>query len=243
MIFSKSINKMMLGAVLLLLTSSFYLNAQSTLGVTGLLNSPSAEMSPDGTVKIGGNFLPQGFLPDTWDYNTFNFFINITPVPFAEIAITNTAFDLWDNGKFSNVDRAICVRLRPLKEGKYWPAVVVGSNDVLTTYSGVEAGSGNKFFGTTYLALSKHFNLGGSILGIHTAYNLPVSTSSQQKFPISGGVSFTPKFYKDLNIIAEYDTKDFNIGANIIVFKYLYFQFLLNQFKHPVVGFHFQFTI
>lgn len=243
MILSKSINKMMLGAVVLLLTSSFYLKAQSTLGVTGLLNSPSAEMSPDGTVKIGGNFLPKGFLPDTWDYNTFNFFLNITPVPFAEIAITNTAFDLWNQGRFSNVDRAICVRLRPLKEGKYWPAVVVGSNDVLTTTSGIEAGSGNKYFGTTYLALSKHFDLYGNTVGVHAAYNIPVSDYAQQKFPISGGVSFTPKFYKDLNIIAEYDTKNFNIGANVIVFKYLYFQFLLNQFRHPVIGFQVQFTI
>ena len=243
MIFSKSINKMMLGAVVLLLTSSFYLNAQSTLGVTGLLNSPSADMSPDGTVKIGGNFLPKGFLPDTWDYNTFNYFLNITPVPFAEIAITNTALDNFNIGRITNQDRAICIRLRPLKEGKYWPAVVVGSNDVLTTYSGIEAGSGNKYFGTTYLALSKHFDLSGNTFGIHAAYNIPVSVHANQKFPISGGVSFTPKFYKDLNIIAEYDTKSFNIGANIIVFKYLYFQFLLNKFRHPVAGFQFQFTI
>jgi len=233
----------MLGAVVLLLTSSFYLKAQSTLGVTGLLNSPSAEMSPDGTVKIGGNFLPKGFLPDTWDYNTFNYFLNITPVPFAEIAITNTALDNFNIGRITNQDRAICIRLRPLKEGKYWPAVVVGSNDVLTTYTGVEAGGGNKYFGTTYLALSKHFDFYGNTVGVHAAYNIPVSDYAQQKFPVSGGVSFTPKFYKDLNIIAEYDTKNFNIGANIIVFKYLYFQFLLNKFRHPVIGFNVQFTI
>jgi len=233
----------MLGAVVLLLTSSFYLNAQSTLGVTGLLNSPSAEMSPDGTVKIGGNFLPQGFLPDTWDYNTFNYFVNITFVPFAEVAITNTALDNFNIGRITNQDRAICLRVRPLKEGKYWPAVVIGSNDVLTTGTMLEAGGGNKYFGTTYLALSKHFDLYGNTVGVHAAYNIPVSDYAQQKFPISGGVSFTPKFYKDLNIIAEYDTKNFNIGANVIVFKYLYFQFLLNQFRHPVIGFNFQFTI
>lgn len=233
----------MLGAVVLLLTSSFYLNAQSTLGVTGLLNSPSAEMSPDGTVKIGGNFLPKGFLPDTWDYNTFNYFVNITFVPFAEISITNTALDNFNIGRITNQDRAICLRVRPLKEGKYWPAVVIGSNDVLTTYSGIEAGSGNKYFGTTYLALTKHFDLAGNTIGVHTAYNIPVSVHANQKFPISGGVSFTPKFYRDLNVIAEYDTKHFNIGANIIVFKYLYFQFFLNQFKNPVIGFNVQFVI
>jgi len=243
MIFSKSISKMMLGAVILLLTSSFYLNAQSTLGVTGLLNSPSADMSPDGTIKIGGNYLPNQFTPAEWNYNTFNFFLNITFVSFAEIAITNTAFDLYHNGKFSNVDRAICFRIRPIKEGKYWPAVVIGSNDALTTYGLFGVASFNKYFGSNYIALSKHLNLNGNVIGFHTAYNIPVSKSVQQKFPVSGGVSFTPKFYKDLNIIAEYDTNNFNIGANIIVFKYLYFQFLLNKFRYPVVGFQFQFTI
>jgi hypothetical protein len=235
---------MMLGAVIMLLTSSYYLHAQTTLGVTGLLNSPSADMSPDKTIKFGANYLPIGFLPGKWDYNTFNFYLNITFVPFAEIALTNTAFDIWNQGRFSNVDRAICLRVRPLKEGKYWPAVVVGSNDVLTTGAGLGAGTyGNKYFGTSYIALSKHFDIGGNKMGIHTAYNIPVSNYVEQAFPISGGVSFSPKFYKDLNIIAEYDTKHFNLGANIIVFKYLYFQFFLNQFRYPVFGFQTQFTI
>ena len=105
----------MLGAVILLLTSSF-LRAQSTLGVTGLLNSPTAEMSSDRTVKIGGNFLPKQFTTDMWDYHTFNFFINITFLYFMEVSMNNTAFDLWNAGYFSNVDRSISVRFRPLKE-------------------------------------------------------------------------------------------------------------------------------
>ena len=238
----KAAIRMMLGAAMLLLTSSF-LNAQSTLGVTGLLNSPNAEMSEDKTVKIGGNFLPKQFTPDTWDYHTFNFFVNITFVPFAEIAMTNTAFDLWDQGRFSNVDRSISLRVRPLKEGKYWPAVVIGSNDVISTSSLLGYASGNKYFGTTYLAMTKHFDLGGNELGIHAAYNIPVSVHVQQKFPVSGGISFSPKFYKELNIIAEYDTKHFNLGANVVLFKYLYLQLLLNQLKYPVIGIHAQFTI
>lgn len=233
---------MMLGAAILLLTSSF-LNAQTTLGVTGLLNSPTAEMSPDRTVKIGGNFLPKQFTTDTWDYHTFNFFINITFLSFVEVSMNNTAFDLWNAGYFSNVDRSISVRLRPVKEGKYWPAVVIGSNDVISTSSLVGYAQGNKFFGTHYIALTKHFDIGANRLGLHAAYNIPVSVHVKQKFPISGGVSFSPAFYKNLNIIAEYDTRDFNLGANVLLYKHLYFQFFMNELKYPVVGFHVQFTI
>ncbi|WRQ33332.1 hypothetical protein U5907_01490 [Bacteroidales bacterium MB20-C3-3] len=51
-----TIKREMLGVVLLFLTSSF-LYSQTTLGVSGLLNSPNAVMSSDKTVKTGGNFL------------------------------------------------------------------------------------------------------------------------------------------------------------------------------------------
>lgn len=233
---------MMLGVLLLLTSSSLY--SQTTLGVTGLLNSPSAVMSADKTVKIGGNFLPKQFTTDTWNYHTFNFFINITFLSFVEISMNNTAFDLWNEGYFSNIDRSISVRVRPLKEGKYWPSVVIGSNDVVSTASLFGyAEDGNKYFGTHYLALSKHINIGDNIIGLHTAYNIPVSIHVKQKFPLSGGISFSPAFYKNLNIIAEYDTRDFNIGANVLLFKHLYFQFFLNELRYPVFGMHVQFTI
>lgn len=237
-----TIKREMLGVVILLLTSSF-LYSQTTLGVSGLLNSPNAVMSPDKTVKIGGNFLPKQFTTDTWDYHTFNFFINITFLSFVEISMNNTAFDLWNQNYFSNVDRSISLRVRPIKEGKYWPSVVLGSNDIISTTSLFGYAEGNKYFGTHYLALSKHFPIGQNTLGIHAAYNIPVSVHVKQEFPVSGGISFSPSFFKPLNIIAEYDTRDFNIGANILLFNHLYFQFFMNELKYPVFGMHIQFTI
>ena len=68
------------------------LSAQSTLGVTGLLNSPSAEMAADGTVRIGANFLNDRLTPATFDYHTFNYYLNVTFLPFLEVALTSTAF-------------------------------------------------------------------------------------------------------------------------------------------------------
>lgn len=240
--FGKYFKRMMLGVTFSLLTSSF-LYSQTTLGVSGLLNSPSAVMSPDKTVKIGGNFLPKQFTTDVWDYHTFNFFINITFLSFLEISMNNTAFDLWNQNYFSNVDRSISIRLNALKEGRYWPAIVIGSNDVVSTSSLLGYAEGNKYFGTHYLALSKHFSFAENIIGLHAAYNIPVSVHVMQRFPVSGGVSFSPSFLKSLSIIAEYDSRDFNIGANVLLFKHLYFQFFMNELKYPVFGMHIQFTI
>ncbi len=239
------LNMRRLCATLLLVASSVYLYPQSSMGVSGLLNSPSAVMSNDGTVKIGGNFLNTNMTPETWDYNTFNFYLNITFLPFLEVSITNTAFDLYNEGKFTNVDRAVCLKFRILKEGKYWPSVVIGSNDVLTSATSnlFDPGAGNKYFGTHYLALSKHIDISGNKIGVHAAYNMLSSTKQTINFPLSTGVSFSPNFYKGLNLIAEYDTRNFNLGGNILIFKYLYLQLFVQDLKYLSFGAQAQFSI
>ena len=58
--------------------------AQRSLGVSGLLNIPSADMQEDGTFMAGGNYLPQEMLPQEWGYNSGNYFVNLTFLPFME---------------------------------------------------------------------------------------------------------------------------------------------------------------
>ena len=58
--------------------STLLLSAQLTLGTTGLLNSPSAEMQPDGTVMLGGNFLHDKITPGGFPYDTYNYLLKIT---------------------------------------------------------------------------------------------------------------------------------------------------------------------
>jgi hypothetical protein len=225
--------------------SSSLLFSQGSMGVTGLLNSPNAIFSPDATVKIGGNFLHKMLTPDTWDYNTFNYFLNVTFFPFVEIAITNTAFDLYNEGKFTNVDRAVCVRFKLLNEGKYYPAVAVGSNDVITSNREniFSSGSGNKYFGTHYFAISKHIYVLGSKIGLHSAYNILSGKRQKINYPISGGLSFSPSFLRSMNLIAEYDTRNYNLGATITLFKHLYLQFFFQDMKYLSFGGYLFFTI
>lgn len=211
------------------------------MGMSGLLNSPNALMSREGIVKIGGNFLNREMTPATWDYNTFNYFLNVTLFPFIEISLTNTAFDLWDEGRFSNVDRSISAKLRVLKERRILPAVAIGSNDLLTSNrkSYFSAKGGNKYFGTHYIALSKHFDISGSALSLHTAYNILSSKHQKIDFPLSGALSFAPRGLKELEIIAEYDCRNFNFGLSFTLFNFLYLQLFTQEFKEFSFGGHF----
>ena len=89
-------------------------------------------MQEDGTFMTGGNYLPQEMLPREWGYNSGNYFVNLTFLPFMEVAYRCTLLKVKSTGKW-NQDRSVSPRLRPLKEGKGWPSVVIGSNDLLTT--------------------------------------------------------------------------------------------------------------
>jgi hypothetical protein len=235
----KKLPAILLSVVFSVFLFSTELTAQTTLGVTGLLNSPSATMSEDGTVKIGGNFLNTNMTPNTWNYNTFNYFVNITFLPFFEVALTNTAFKLGGSENFNNVDRAISVRLRVLKEHKYLPSVVVGSNDLLTSNreNYFSPTKGNKYFGMNYVAASKHVIFNENKLGFHAAYNILSSKKQTLDNPISGGITFTPSFARDL--AAEYDTRDFNLGGSYLLFKTFYIQAFVQEFKYLSFGGHF----
>ena len=70
----------------------FYTNiikAQQTDGMTGLLHMVNAEIQKDATFMLGGNMLHKNNVPSKlwWgDYNTYNYYINITLFDRIEMA-------------------------------------------------------------------------------------------------------------------------------------------------------------
>ena len=136
------------------------LHAQHSMGVTGLLNIPTADMQADGTFMVGANFLPDRMLPDLWNYNTGNYFLNMTFLPCLEVGYRCTLMRL-KTGKW-NQDRSVSLRLRPLKEGRYWPSVVLGSNDALTTgeLNPLKKVESNRFFSSVYGVVDEALDAG-----------------------------------------------------------------------------------
>lgn len=198
---------------------------QFTYGTTGLLNMPTADMQKDKTVMLGGGYLSKYATPYHWNYDTWNYYLNVTIFPWLEMSYTCTVFDeTIVRGKrrihMINQDRNFAIRLRAWKEGwwKPWtPQIVLGVNDFTTgaggDYVNMEVGgSSNGYWNRYYVAITKHFDFQSvGELGIHASYVYNERTD----YPLNGvaagmnfrfnvkGESFWAQALNGLNLMAE----------------------------------------
>lgn len=239
----KIVAKSAILATVLFLCVSLQGKAQFPFGTTGLMHLPTADMQRDGTAMIGGGYLNKHAVPGEWYYDTWNYYVNVTFLPFLEVAYDMTLFKgshLFRKmntprrfyHRWANQDRNFSVRLRAVKEGQFWkwmPQIVLGANDVLHTFSSESTGNvgisstGNGYWGRFYLAATKHFEFEGvGNLGVHLAgmYN-------KRKFFRYKGLGLGANFqlgltddawYIDLlngfNVMAEYDSRCVSAGLN-----------------------------
>ncbi|MBC8594931.1 YjbH domain-containing protein [Oscillospiraceae bacterium N12] len=238
---------------ILLLCFTFTLSAQLTYGTTGLLHAPSAEMREDKTVMLGANFLNKEITPPTWYYHTYNYYLNVTILPWLEVAYTCTLFKAealglkpYGYSGFTNQDRYFSVRLRALKEGQFWkhmPAVVLGTSDPFTSSGGVIASEqGNGYYNRFYLAATKHVRVGRETIGVSLSYVY----NRRREYKLNGvaaGVTYNPSFHPQLRLIAEYDSRDFALGATYLLFNHLHAQVELQRMKYFTGGLTFQFRL
>lgn len=230
--------KRFLGVICLLLLLAGSAKAQFTYGTTGLLHMPTADMQRDKTFMIGGGYLNSHSIPARWNYNTWNYYINITFFPWLEVAYTCTIFDEMRGTDKSihmkNQDRSFHVRLRLWKEGwwKEWtPQIVIGVNDY-TTGSGQDyidmdiEGDSNGYFNRYYIAATKHLSWQGK-WGIHASYVYNKRYKDKlngfafginYQFALAGDNLFQ-KAVNGLNLMGEYDSKCVNIGAKYVLWK------------------------
>ena len=207
--------------------------AQLTDGMTGLLHLVNAEVQEDGTFMLGGNMLHKENIPSKrwWgDYNTYNYYINLTLFDRIEIAYICTLVKgkegiyHWPEftwGKFVNQDRHFAGKIQLVKEGEWWehmPAIAVGVSDPTTggksdyLNMNVAGSRNNGFFNRWFAAVTKHFQIPYGELGVHATY----LKNKRTDYPLNGlgwGINFRPDFHKNLNVIIEHDTKTLNVGA------------------------------
>ena len=229
--------------------------AQFTYGTTGLLHMPTADMQKDKTLLLGGGRLNKHATPSRWYYNTWNYYVNVTFLPWLEVGYTCTIFDEWTHeGKLHmmNQDRSFHGRLRLWKEGwwKDWtPQIVVGVNDA-TTGAGVDytdlgvQGDSNGYLNRYYVAATKHFDWYGQ-WGVHAAYvyNKRISdklngaaVGVDYRFALNSG-SLWSQALNGLNLMGEYDSRFVNVGAKYSLWKErINFVGELRKCKYPSVG-------
>lgn len=202
-----------------------YAQAQYSMGNTGLLNIPSADMQETGTFMGGGNYLPNGMTP--FNFNTGNYFVNVTFLSMLELSyrctlLKTTRYD-GKMGYFQQ-DRSMSARIRPLKEGKYFPSVVIGTNDPFKD-------AGTNYYATIYGVLTKGFSIAkGDRLALTAGYYIPLNNHSVQKGPF-GGISYSPAFCREVAFMAEYDSDGFNVGAAARIWKHLSIHVFTKEFN------------
>lgn len=238
-------------------------SAQQIIGTQGMMNIPTADMNVPGTFVGGISYLQSNSILDgktnvgteqkplyapAIGYDTGLYYIDFTPFKWMEITYRETLLRDRDSSNpthyrkgFRQQDRSTTLRLRPLweREGKWWPSVVIGGNDFYSD-------NGKSYYTCVYGVLTKHINIKGvGAFGITAGYEHSYDTFLGLK-PYHGpfgGIEYRPAFFRDLRIMAEYDSNKCNIGAQVQLFRHLNAMAFLNGFKKVCAGISYQYTI
>lgn len=166
---------------------------------------------------------------DWWgNYNTYNYYVNLTLFNRIEISYICTLVQgkpngFWPDftyGKFVNQDRHFAGKIQLIKEGEWWeylPAIAVGVSDPTSggrsDYLDLNNSSlGNAYFHRWFAAVTKHLQTKVGEIGLHATY----LKNERLDYPLNGlgwGINFRPNIHKNLNLIVEHDTKTLNVGA------------------------------
>ena len=189
------------------------------------LNIPTADMQETGTFMGGGNYLPNGMTP--FNFNTGNYFVNITFLSFLELSYRCTLQKAkrYDGKEgYFHQDRSMTARVRPLKEGKFHPSLLLGVDDPFKN-------TGINYFATVYGALTKGFSIAkGDRLALTAGYYFPLHDHSIKDGPF-GGISYSPAFCREMTVMAEYDSEGFNVGAAARLWRHLSIHVFTREFN------------
>ncbi len=176
-------------------------------------------------------YMSREFLPDQMpDKYSFGYGVGVTLFSWLEASYCPTL--LWMekhvDGKvkhaFYNEDRRLNVKVRPLKEGRWWPALAFGMDDVGRLDRIKDGKNLNNYFQNLYVVGSKHFDTGGYELGAHLAYRYYVTDVNRKRRGMAGGVTVRPSFYRPLRATVEWDGKGVNAGVDMLLWHHLFAQ-------------------
>lgn len=234
-------------ALILLPAISF---AQQYTGMSGYIHVPSAEMNHEGDIRLGGHYLDKHMLPDTGfldgrgvKYNTFDYYLSITPYNWLELSYTCTERRDHADGPFVRKDRYASVKINPVKEGKYIPAMALGINDAGTSVFNPNRTNVQLYFTNVYLAATKHLDFGGNQLGMTLAYRHYFRGYNDKWNGLVGGITFRPAFFPQARAIVEYTGNEIQVGVDALIFRHFLVQASLKDFQYLNFGLCFQMNL
>lgn len=177
--------------ILILILTTSRVHAQYALGATGQMMIPTAEMQETGTFMGSANFLPEEVTPNKFNYPTMNYSVDMSLFSFVELTYRMTLLKMRTyNGRvgYHNQDRSNTIRIRPLKESRYFPAVVIGADDLFTEKA-------TQYWGDYYGVLTKTFGFcKGHQLAVTAGWYFHQGNQPAFKKGPFGGIRYTPAF-------------------------------------------------
>ena len=226
--------------------------AQQFLGTSGLLHVPSAEMHHEGDAFLGIHYLDKHMTPDTGfmylgeKYNTFDYYVSLAPFKWVEVSyVCVERAHSMSHGEITKwgKDRSASFKVRPLEEGRYWPALAIGCNDFATSVFKKNRSDVQLYFMNVYLAATKHFTFGGNELGVTVAYRHYLRGYNAKWNGLVGGVTFRPAFFPQARVVAEYTGNEFLMGMDVLLWRHLRLQASVKDFKYVNAGLALQFNL
>lgn len=218
------LKRIIIGVALLLSVASA--RAQFLDSTTGLLQMPTAVMNREGTFMITNNFINQHALsPRRWGYNTFGYGFDVAlwdrlEVAYMCVLLHGTTYypeQPTTPVNWVNQDRHLSTKLLLIKTGDFgleWlPNIAFGASDLsLNMFKNLP---GNSFFTRLYAVASRRVCTNWGELGGHVGYQWSPRRDWIINAPCAG-INWKPIWIQDnwfsLDLIAEYDSRTFNIG-------------------------------
>lgn len=192
-------------------------------GTTGLINTPSAAVTPHGAFRLGFTYLDAD-----WSYigrgqrdNRFYYF-TLGFLPRVEISVRATIFrerDVVVEGEQTVADRVASARVRLLNEGRF-PSLAIGGDDL----------KGNRRTHSLYAVSTKTVRLGTSLM-----CRASVGFGSrwiEERALLDGAFGGLECGFPDaLIFLLENDTEKWNAGLRVVAFSRLTAQVALLHFE------------
>jgi|GEM_PF-1068511 len=216
-------------------------SGHGSYGYSGLFATPSAYILNDGEGAVGITRLPKIKNVPLGNKPRNVYFTAVGYLPFIEGSF---AFVNPDNHPYGIGDRTVSARIRFLKERRALPALTIGFQDFFAAKKLDIEISDAQHFAATYLVGSKSFNVNflpaAKNIFLHAGYGVDIVESNEQHLVgFFGGIDFRP--LQEISVIAEYDTRYFNMGFKFHLFSHLEIMYMWWDMQHLSwqVGGHF----
>lgn len=216
-------------------------SAQTYLGTSGLLYTPTAFTAEAGHFSVGANYHDSHAVWNDYNtpeniYNSGQFHLGVSVFSWMEMAysfhLKNYKGLVGPQVAQYDKDQMFNVKFRLLNEGKWHPCVAIGANDVFTSVNP----EGNQYQGCLYGALSKTLMLRREKLQISVAYRRYLHADNARWQGVVGGVAYIPSFAPWARAMAEWTGNEINLGLHALVWNHFLLQASLLNGRWPSAG-------